>query len=359
MKLLFKLALILSLCLSVLSERNVGFQVDAIGVGISSNDFSPFLKISAGGSFYYMNFQSIYEIYQDNSTNQWFKDFSTETNLNTLSWNFTIDLINGYTALLGSPCPCLNPQQGAEPFPVSRRDLGRQLRDDPFENLICAPVNFGYFRLVFQDVAAANNTDCAPADISSCSSSCSQYCSNVTNPTNCNTGCSAITNGTVIDTNDCYSACNINGTEDADCINGCMNIVDCFTEMSCRLDIGYHLHKYQWANSTVEPTAPRKLVFAFEILPQVSVNVSCGSEFINWIEGPFLLWINSTTLSVQHQDNCVECLPDLNTAVMVNSTVFFAPGNTSVIGRFYVDPFTSGFSIFNQPVEMANMMNMR
>jgi hypothetical protein len=98
-------------------------------------------------------------------------------------------------------------------------------------------------------------------------------------------------------------------------------------------------------------------VFAFEILPQSSVNVSCGAEVVTWIQGPFLLWINSTTLAVQHQDGCVECMPDLATAVMVPSSVLFAPGASSVIGRVYVDPFTSGFSIFNNPVEMANVMN--
>jgi hypothetical protein len=219
------------------------------------------------------------------------------------------------------------------------------------------PANFGYFRLVFQDVAGTNNTNCSPVDVSSCSSNCNTFCSNVTNPTNCNTGCAAITNGTVIDTNDCYSTCNINGTVDTDCINGCMNIVDCITGMSCRLDIGYHLHKYQWANSSVNPTAPRKLVFAYEIL-QSNANVTCGSEFVNWIQGPFLLWINTTTLAVVHQDNCAECLPDVNSAVLVNSTVFFAPVNSSLIGRVYIDSFTSGLSLFNLPVEMANMQSM-
>jgi len=299
-----------------------------------------------------MHLQSIYEIYLDPTTNQWTKDYSTETKFNSLNWNFTVDLINAYTALLGIPCPC--PLSPVEPFPIAR-SIGRQLRDDPSHDFDCQPANFGYFRLVFQYVPGSNNSDCAPVDINSCSNNCSQVCSIATNPTNCNTGCAAITNGTIIDTNDCYSTCNISGAVDPDCIMGCMSIVDCLTEMSCRLDIGYHLHKYQWANSTVNPTALRKLVFAYEILPQS--NLTCGSEFVNWIQGPFLLWINTTTLAVVHQDDCVECLPDINSAVVVNSTVSFAPSNSSVIGRIYIDSFTSGLSLFNLPVEMANMMS--
>jgi hypothetical protein len=354
MKTFFKLALVISLCFAVLCERNVGFQVDAIGVAVQS-ELAPYLKISQGGSIFNMHLNSIYEIYQDPNTNQWIKDYSTETNFNTLNWNFTVDLINGYTALLGLPCPCPVSQQNVEPFPVTR-SVGRHVRDDPFQNLDCVNSNFGYFRLIFQDVSSASNSDCAPVDIGSCFNNCSQFCSNVTNPTNCNTGCSAITNGSVIDTNDCYSTCNINGAVDPDCINGCMNIVDCLTEMSCRLDIGFHLHKYQWANITVNPT-PRKLVFAFEILPQSNANLTCGTEIVNWIQGPFLLWINTTTLSAIHQDNCAECMPDVNSATVVNSTVFFAPVNSSVFGRIYLDQFTSGLSLFNFPVEMSNMMN--
>jgi hypothetical protein len=349
---LYKFILILALSFAVLSERNVGFQVDSIGVA-TQNDMAPYIKITQGESIYLLNLQSIYEIYFDNATNQWIKDVPTETKLSTLKWNVTANLLKGYASLLGAPCPCENEQnQNVEPFPVTR-NIGRQVRDDPFEDLTCSTPNFGYFRLVFQDVAAENNSNCAPAELSQCTDGCSTFCNNVTNAENCNNGCNAIKSGSVIDTNDCYTACNISGVSDADCLNGCMNMVDCLIGLSCRLDIGFHLHNYTWVNAT----ALRKLVFAFEIVPEPTVNVKCGAEVATWIQGPFLLWINTTSLAVQHQDGCVDCLPDLATAVMVPSSVLFAPGASSVIGRVYVDPFTSGFSIFNNPVEMANMIN--
>jgi hypothetical protein len=87
-------------------------------------------------------------------------------------------------------------------------------------------------------------------------------------------------------------------------------------------------------------------VFAFEIYDEPIDSSYCETDNIVWFEGPFFFWINTTTLALEY---CEHCVIDYDTAVEVPTALFFAPRNSSVIGRVYVDHFSNGSSLLNKP----------